>query len=168
MSLESDAISSPTYKNVVTQFLAGHFYCKFWIYNLNIVPLDQLEAEILIDLGSIKRSYDPWSYQKVVCHWWWILCTYTTTIFVWVYYTKKYFSKHLASVHYNSSTLKGFFLRFYWSDTGDTTFWNSTNSFESEPLKICFLALLKSCTFWVTTFLYVGDDISVCNCCVKM
>ena len=56
-------ISSPTYKNVVTQFLAGNFYCKFGIYNAksmfcqNIVPLGQLEAEILIDLCSIKRSY---------------------------------------------------------------------------------------------------------------
>ena len=68
----------------------------------------------------------------------------------------------MASVHLNSSTLKGFFLRFYGSDPGDTTCWNSTNSFESSywpwPLKICFLALLKSCTFWVTTFLYVRDD----------
>ena len=40
-------ISSPTYKNVVTQFLAGEFYCKFGIYNTksmfcqNIVPLGQ-------------------------------------------------------------------------------------------------------------------------------
>ena len=56
-------ISSPTYKNIVTQFLAGNFYCKFGIYNAtsmfcqNIVPLGQLEAEILIDLCSIKRSY---------------------------------------------------------------------------------------------------------------
>ena len=56
-------ISSPTYENVVTQFLAGNFYCKFGIYNAksmfcqNIVPLGQLEAEILIDLCSIKRSY---------------------------------------------------------------------------------------------------------------
>ena len=64
----------------------------------------------------------------------------------------------MASVHHKSSTLKGLFLRFYCWVPGDTTFWNSTNSFESEPLKICFLALLKSCTFWVTTFLYVGDD----------
>ena len=36
------------------------------------------------------------------------------------------------------------------------------NSFESAhwpwPWKICFLALLKSCTFWDTTFLYVDDD----------
>ena len=58
-------ITSPTYKNVVSQFLAGHFYCKFGIYNAesmfcqNIVPLGQLEAEILIDLCSIKRSYIP-------------------------------------------------------------------------------------------------------------
>ena len=35
---------------------------------------------------------------------------------------KKYISKHLASVHQNSSTLKGSFLRFYGSDPGDTTF----------------------------------------------
>ena len=56
-------LTSPTYENVVTQFLAGNFYCKFGIYNAksmfcqNIVPLGQLEAEILIDLCSIKRSY---------------------------------------------------------------------------------------------------------------
>ena len=35
---------------------------------------------------------------------------------------KKYMSKHLASVHHNSSTLKGFFLWFYGSDPGYTTF----------------------------------------------
>ena len=56
-------MSSPTYKNVVTQFLAGNFYCIYGIYNAksmfcqNIVPLGQLEAEILIDLCSIKRPY---------------------------------------------------------------------------------------------------------------
>ena len=150
--------------NVVTQFLAGNFYCKFGIYNAksmfcqNIVPLGQLEAEILIDLCSIKRSYFPDPIKRSYVTEWSVLCTYTTTIFVWVYYTKKYISKHLASVHHNNFTLKGLFLRFYGSDPGDTTFWNSTNSFESEPLKICFLALLKSCTFWATTFLYVGDD----------
>ena len=61
----SNRISSPTYKKVVSQFLAGNFYCKFGIYNAksifcqNIVPLGQLEAEILIDLCSIKRSYFP-------------------------------------------------------------------------------------------------------------
>ena len=58
-------IASPTYKNIVTQFLAGNFYCKFGIYYAksmfcqNIVPLGQLEAEIWIDLCSIKRSYVP-------------------------------------------------------------------------------------------------------------
>ena len=157
-------ITSPTYKNVVTQFLAGNFYCKFGIYNAksmfcqNIIPLGQLEAEILIDLCSIKRSYIPDPIKRSYVTERSVLCTSKTTIFVWFCYTQKYISKHLASVHHNSSTLKGLFLRFYGSDPGDTTFWNSTNSFESEPLKICFLALLKSCTFWVTTFLYVGDD----------
>ena len=161
-------ISSPTYKKVVTQFLAGNFYCKFGIYNAksmfcqNIVPLGQLEAEILINLCSIKRSYIPDPIKRSYVTERSVLCTSTTMIFVWFCYTKIYISKHLASVHHNSSTLKGSFLRFYGSDPGDTTFWNSTNSFESEPLKICFLALLKSCTFWVTTFLYVGDDIGIC------
>ena len=125
----------------------------------NILPLGQLEAEILIDLCSIKRSYFPDPIKRSYVTEWSVLCTYTTTIFIWVYHTKKYIPKHLASVHHNSSTLKGLFLRFYGSDPRDTTFWNSTNSFESEPLKICFLALLKSCTFWVTTFSYVGDEL---------
>ena len=35
---------------------------------------------------------------------------------------QKNISKHLASVHHNSCTLKGYFLRFYGSDPGDTTF----------------------------------------------
>ena len=115
-------ISSPTYKKVVSQFLAGNFYCKFGIYNAksifcqNIVPLGQLEAEILIDLCSIKRSYFPDPIKRSYVTEWSVLCTYTTTIFLWVYYTKKYISKHLASVHHNSSTLKGLFLRFYGSD----------------------------------------------------
>ena len=143
----------------------GHYRNRYFgicnaksMFCQNIVPLGQLEAEILIDLCDIKRSYFPDPIKRSYVTEWSVLCTYTTTIFIWVYYTKKYISKHLASVHHNSSTLKGLFLRFYGSDPGDTTFWNSTNSFESEPLKICFLTLLKSCTFWVTTFLYVGDD----------
>ena len=116
------SISSPTYKKVVSQFLAGNFYCKFGIYNAksifcqNIVPLGQLEAEILIDLCSIKRSYFPDPIKRSYVTEWSVLCTYTTTIFLWVYYTKKFISKHLASVHHNSSTLKGLFLRFYGSD----------------------------------------------------
>ena len=100
------SISSPTYKNVVTQFLAGNFYCKFGIYNAkslfcqNIVPLGQSEAEILIDLCSIKRSYVSGPIKRSYVTEWSVLCTYTTMIFVWVYYTKKYISKHLASVHH--------------------------------------------------------------------
>ena len=49
------------YKNVVTQFLVGNFYCQIGIYNAeaqlfceNIVSIGQLEAEIkwLIRLSS--------------------------------------------------------------------------------------------------------------------
>ena len=115
-------ISSPTYKNVVTQFLAGNFYCKFEIYNAksmfcqNIVPLGQLEAEILIDLCSNKKSYFPDPIKRSYVTEWSVLCNYTTTIFIWVYYTKKYISKHSASVHHSSSTLKGLFLRCHGSD----------------------------------------------------
>ena len=114
------AISSPTYKNVVTQFWAGIFYCKFGIYNAksmfcqNIEPLGQLEAEILIDLCSIKRSYVPDPIKRSYVTEWSVLCTYATTIFVWVYYTKKYISKHLASVHHNSSTLKRIISKVLW------------------------------------------------------
>ena len=118
--ISTHSISSPTYKKVVTQFLAGNFYCKFGIYNAksmfceNIVPLGQLEAEILIDLCSIKRSYFLDPIKRSYVSEWSVLCTYTTTIFVWVYYTKIYISKHLASVHHNSSTLRGLFLMFLW------------------------------------------------------
>ena len=138
--------------------MAGYFYCKFGIYNAksmfcqNIVPLGQLEAEILIDLCSIKRSYFPDPIKRSYVTEWSVLCTYTTTIFVWVYYTKKYISKHLASVHHNSSTLKGLFLRFYGSDPGDTTLWNSTNSFEIERLKICFWLSWKVVLFELRHF----------------
>ena len=155
-------ISSPTYKNVVTQFLAGNFYCTIGIYNAksmfcqNIVPLGQLEAEILIDLCSIKRSYFPDPIKRSYVTEWSVLCTYTTTIFVWVYDTKKYISKHLASVHHKSSTLKGLFLRFYGSDSGDTTFWKSTNSFESAPLKICFFGSPEKLYF-------LSYDIFICR-----
>ena len=88
-------ISSPTYENVVTQFLAGNFYCKFGIYNAKsifcqkIVPLGQLEAEILIDLCSIKKSYFPDPIKRSYVTECSVLCTYTTTMFVLVYYTKK-------------------------------------------------------------------------------
>ena len=116
--------------------MAGNFYCKFGIYNAksmfcqNIVPLGQLEAEILIDLCSIKRSYSinrslilskgrmSLIDQSVVP----IRQRYLYESII----QKKYISKHLASVHHNSSTLKGSFLRFYGLDPGDTTFWNST------------------------------------------
>ena len=73
------------------------FYCKFGIYNAksifcqNIVPLGQLEAEILIDLCSIKRSYFPDPIKRSYVTEWSVLCTYTTTIFLWVYYTKNTF-----------------------------------------------------------------------------
>ena len=156
------SISSPTYENVVTQFLAGNFYCKFGIYNAksmfcqNIVPLGQLEAEILIDLCSIKRSY---SIKRFL-----ILSkgrmslndqSFAPIRHRYLYESiiqKKYISKHLTSVHHNSSTLKGFFLRFYGSDPGDTTFWNSKfirkctltltleNMFFGSPEKLYFLS----------------------------
>ena len=162
-------ISSPTYENVVTQFLAGNFYCKFGIYNAksmfcqNIVPLGQLEAEILIDLCSIKRSYsinrflilskgrmslNDESFVPIL-----------PTIFVWIYYTKKYISKYLTSVHHNSSTLKGFFLRFYGSDPGDTTFWNS------KFIRKCTLTLTLENTFFGSpeNLYFLSYDIFICR-----
>ena len=135
--LISNSISSPTYKNVVTQFLAGNFYCKFGIYNAksmfcqNIVPLGQLEAEILIDLCYIKRSY---SINRFL-----ILSKGRMSLndqsFVpirqrYLYESiiqKNTFQSIWHQFSIISSTLKGSFLRFYGSDPGDTTFWNSTN-----------------------------------------
>ena len=68
-------ISSPTYKNVVTQFLAGNFYCKCGIYNAKSMFCHKHRTFRPIRSRDVDRSvfYQkvvcPWSYQKVVCHW---------------------------------------------------------------------------------------------------
>ena len=109
-------ISSPTYKNVVTQF----FLLQIWNLQCQIHVLSKQRTSRPIRSRDIDRSVFfqkvvcSWSYQKVVCHWMIsLLYLYDNDICMSLLYKKKYISKHLASVHHNSSTLKGLFLRFY-------------------------------------------------------
>ena len=60
--------------NVVTQFLAGNFYCQIGIYNAesmfcqNLISLGQIEAEIMTDFVFYQKVIGhSVSYQKVVC-----------------------------------------------------------------------------------------------------
>ena len=75
--LKGKDISSSTYPNVITQFLAKTFYCPIGIYAesmfyQSIISLGQLEAEIMTDFVFYPKVVclflALWSYQKVVCH----------------------------------------------------------------------------------------------------
>ena len=73
--------ASPTYKNVVTQFLAENFNCKFEIrLQCLIHVLSKHRTSRPIRSRDIDRSVfyqkvvclykiDPWSYRKIVYHW---------------------------------------------------------------------------------------------------
>ena len=101
----------------------GKFLLQIWNLQCQIHVLSKHRTSRPIRSQDIDRFvfYQKvvfsWSYQKVVCHW--MISPFVPVRQQYLYESiiqKKYISKHLTSVHHNSSTLKELFLRFYGSD----------------------------------------------------